>query len=1265
MQTHTKPFLPFLVSLFIFLLFNISAKAQELWGMTKYGGEYEKGVIFKMDENASNQEVVFSFETVQNPEGGLTEYENGDFYGLSSGGGKYHFGVIYRFELEEGRFTKILDFDGEEMGKEAIDRMIYASNGKMYGTTLYGGVHDKGVLFEFDPQTESFKKIMDFDGQDKGAEPMGTLLEGIDGKLYGTTASGGTNDDGVLFSYDLSANVFAKVFDFEGIVSGAMPVGSLIQKSDGIIYGMTKWGGANDDGVIFRYEPELSQFTIVLEFNGTATGRNPVAGLTETSNGKLYGLTPYGGNSDVGVLFEYNPLENIFTKKIDFPDGGTGFYPQSILMAAKNDKLYGLVEPGLDYGDWLFEYDPENNTYFRSEPMSFPRASSVFLKSLIQASNNKLYFIVNSLRNDDRNENNLYEYDPSTNQFTNHFRFSGIETGEWPHGSLHQGSNGMLYGTTYIGGAYHKGVIFKIDPETYDFTKMVDFEGDSKGAKPHGGVIQADNHKLYGMTSEGGVHDKGVIYEVDLVSESFTRLFDFNGLNGEYPSGEFAKGTNGMLYGVTATGGAYGNGVLFEFNPLTGFFTKVVDFDGTQLGEKPNSYALVAASDGNIYGTTLLGGLSEEGVMFEYNPAIASFQKVIDFQQAVTGRVPENLVQGNDGMLYGHVAPGFIVKIDPSSSQIAKVLDDSYIFNPIAGKLLQASNGKFYGMDRGLIWYRATDFFGGIHEFDVAGGTYNLIMEFSWTNGSNPENSSLIQLKSLALPVAQCKSTTVYLDENGQAILQPADIDDGSTGVGIELSHSKSDFTCEDAGENNVILTATDENGNTTTCTAVVTVADTIAPEALCRNIEVFLDATGNAEIEAQDVDDGSSDACGIESMTLDVTTFTCENAGENLVELTVTDINGNTSSCMATVTVKDSIALGAVCKDIEISLDASGMAGIEVNDIDNGSDDACGIASITINKTSFTCEDVGENAVELTVTDNNGNSSSCTAMVTVTDNQAPDISCTSGLSRYLEPYEEIYSIEGTELDAVATDNCLIESMEYIINGDGDKNGTSLAGFGLEAGVHEIAWLAADAGGNETSCLTIITIEKRPTTLMILENEIDLEQKVIHVEARLMDDLLVQGIEGKALVFTTDDASVTAVTNENGVANVSIPVEDEPSGIFSLEASFDEDAAYAGAQAESEIVTGTGDILGSAVKVYPNPFTERLYIEFTAMESADARIDLFDAAGRLIKNIFNQPVTAGNFYKVEYSPPIESSSFFLYRMKIGTTVLNGKIVYGK
>ncbi|MCZ4410798.1 hypothetical protein O3Q51_18420, partial [Cryomorphaceae bacterium 1068] len=146
------------------------------------------------------------------------------------------------------------------------------------------------------------------------------------------------------------------------------------------------------------------------------------------------------------------------------------------------------------------------------------------------------------------------------------------------------------------------------------------------------------------------------------------------------------------------------------------------------------------------------------------------------------------------------------------------------------------------------------------------------------------------------------------------------------------------------------ILLVRDATGNEATCTAQVTVEDNIAPEALCAgSLEVQLDAFGNANITANDIDAGSNDACGIASLSIDQTSFDCSTIGDNTVTLTVTDVNGNVSDCTTVVTVLDGVAPTAVCQDITVQLDADGEATLLPADIDGGSADNCSVESLSI----------------------------------------------------------------------------------------------------------------------------------------------------------------------------------------------------------------------------------------------------------------------------------------------------------------------------
>src|SRR6266498_3984434 len=177
---------------------------------------------------------------------------------------------------------------------------------------------------------------------------------------------------------------------------------------------------------------------------------------------------------------------------------------------------------------------------------------------------------------------------------------------------------------------------------------------------------------------------------------------------------------------------------------------------------------------------------------------------------------------------------------------------------------------------------------------------------------------------------------------------------------------------------------------HTASANATVTVEDHVAPTMLTKNITVQLTAGGNVTIMAAQVNNGSFDACGIQTLSLNKSTFLCSDAGPNTVKLIATDANGNTSSANATVTVEDHVAPTMLTKNITVQLSAGGNVTITAAQVNNGSFDACGIKTLSLNKNTFLCSDVGPNVVTLTATDANGNTSSANATVTVEDHVAP-----------------------------------------------------------------------------------------------------------------------------------------------------------------------------------------------------------------------------------------------------------------------------------
>ena len=246
-------------------------------------------------------------------------------------------------------------------------------------------------------------------------------------------------------------------------------------------------------------------------------------------------------------------------------------------------------------------------------------------------------------------------------------------------------------------------------------------------------------------------------------------------------------------------------------------------------------------------------------------------------------------------------------------------------------------------------------------------------------------------------PNAVCKNIQATLGSGGAVSIAPADVDNGSTADCniAEMSLDISTFDCNDLGDQTVSLTVTDDDGETGSCSATVTVVESYGLIARCKNINVQLDANGEVNILPADVDDGSESECGnILSTSLNNTSFDCNNIGTNTVTLTVTD-EDETSTCTAAVTVADNMAPTANCiGSLTIELDAIGSASITNNAIDNSSTDNCTIASITLNQTTFDCADVGTFNLIQTVTDQSGNTSTCSVSASVEDNISPIVVC-------------------------------------------------------------------------------------------------------------------------------------------------------------------------------------------------------------------------------------------------------------------------------
>src|SRR4030095_4654991 len=184
---------------------------------------------------------------------------------------------------------------------------------ELWGTTRWSGATGFGAVFKTNNDGTNPQLVFSFADSLDGYDPQGGLIQAYNGKLYGTTFSGGINDDGVLYEIDPFTAGFTKKYDFSSLNTGSNPMGTLFAASNGKLYGMARYGGISNKGTFFEYDIASNIFTKIVDFDGPVNGSDPYSNtMMEGSNGKLYGTTPTGGLNNKGIIFEYDFITATF-----------------------------------------------------------------------------------------------------------------------------------------------------------------------------------------------------------------------------------------------------------------------------------------------------------------------------------------------------------------------------------------------------------------------------------------------------------------------------------------------------------------------------------------------------------------------------------------------------------------------------------------------------------------------------------------------------------------------------------------------------------------------------------------------------------------------------------------------------------------------------------------------------------------------------------------------------------------------------------------
>jgi uncharacterized repeat protein (TIGR03803 family) len=351
----------------------------------------------------------------------------------------------------------------------------------------------------------------------------------------------------------------------------------------------------------------VSNFGLLYSFaGGSGDAADPYHTLIQGSDGDFYGTTIAGGSSNVGTIFKITP-SGTETVFHSFAS-----IPYSGLVQGSDGNIYGTTATGGTSGrGTVFKITPSGT---ESVLFSFPAGSSDPYTGLIQGSDGNFYGTTGAGGTSD--DGTVFKITPSGTETVLHaFAKSGSD-GETPYAGLIQGSDGNFYGTTYFGGANGFGTVFKVTPSGTE-TVLYSFAGGSDGEHPYAGVIQGSDGNFYGTTYQGGTSGNGTVFKLTPSgTETVSYSFAGGSSDGANPEAGVIQGSDGNLYGTTLQGGASGLGIVFELTP-GGTETILHTFAGGSSDGANPSANLVQGSDGNLYGSTGAGGTSGNGTFFK------------------------------------------------------------------------------------------------------------------------------------------------------------------------------------------------------------------------------------------------------------------------------------------------------------------------------------------------------------------------------------------------------------------------------------------------------------------------------------------------------------------------------------------------------------------------------------------------------------------------------------------------------------------------
>lgn len=642
--------------------------------------------------------------------------------------------TVSGYALQSGAPVVTYPYGASPEGTLAID-----TSGNLFGTTAEGGADGDGVVFEIAKGSSTSTTIASFNGAN-GADPVAAVTLDTDGNLFGTTSFGGSNGRGTVFEIAKGINNITELASFNSSL-GTESLAAVTCDANGNLFGTTESGGADAEGTIFEIANGSDSITTLANFNGD-NGEEPVGAVTFDTSGNLFGTTTRGGpNYDVdGTVFEVARGSSNITTLAVF-DGTNGEDPMGAVTFDTSGNLFGTTSEGGAYGQGeIFEIPQGSSTIatvaaFNVTVGSDPQAAVSF-----DSQGNLFGSTTGGGANDD---GTVFEIAKGNSTLTTLASFSGANTS---NNAVTLDNSGNIFGTIANGGANDDGTAFEIAKGSGAITTFASFNS-INGDFPQGAVTFDTSGNLFGTTNIGGASGDGTVFEVARGSSTLTTVLSFSGSNGSFPQGALTFDSIGDLFGTTDSGGPGNNGTVFEIAKASGNLTTLATFNGSN-GAYPEAGVILDAS-GDLFGTTESGGAVGSGTVFEITKGSGIVTTLVNFDiwntySTSNGAYPvAPVIFDSSGNLFGTTSAGgangcgTVFEIAKGSGALTTLATFmvSNGENPEAAVTFDSS-GDLFGTTEGA---NSSAVWGTVFEIAKGSGTLTTISSFNGTDGGNPK----------------------------------------------------------------------------------------------------------------------------------------------------------------------------------------------------------------------------------------------------------------------------------------------------------------------------------------------------------------------------------------------------------------------------------------------------------------------------------------------------------------------------------------------